>query len=626
MYKSAIILLLMIGTLNAKNSLSSFSQKQLQDDIELMEYFNNYSKNIKGIDFFTVGADSACQYSSIQAAIDDFSQSPFGNIEIRIARNKTYFENIIIDNETLSLVGGYSNCTQASQGGNPGNNQSLIDGNNLESVIRIEGTTQRRTVLLKNLRLLHGTNVGPGGGLVSYLSDVALSLDNVDVRNNTAHYGAGIAIIQGNTDMVLKNSLIIGNVAAGYGGGIYCSGGTFVTDSTVVIIGDTGIVSNFANGPSGDDLSGNGSGGGIYLENNCTTTIYSGSETNGLVGISGNQANHHGGGIYADHSSITLYGHQNCNNAICLGDNDNPVSIRNNTSARRGSAVYTVNSTLNMYASLIEGNTGTSGIYIAFSALNIGRLEKNCWSNEKCNYIINNSSEAIGGFQIHAVDISSVYFEDNNSLFDVSLFSTTQRVPFRVEGCMMNNNGSNTTQYLIDFTGSIDAEFIHNTIANNTVTSSIFNSDYNPFNSNSPFISIHSSIVYNPAMNFLSYDVTDDGFLDVLISAVITNETNTISATNGVINDALNIAGGTMISSVAPRFKDSANGDFHLALNSPAIDYFHTPSRVTVLYKDIDYEERGFDDPVINGQSLFYYDIGADETYGNDYIFVNSFE
>jgi len=76
-------------------------------------------------------------------------------------------------------------------------------------------------------------------------------------------------------------------------------------------------------------------------------------------------------------------------------------------------------------------------------------------------------------------------------------------------------------------------------------------------------------------------------------------------------------------------FVDRANGDLHLSPNSRAIDYFNTPSRATVTHKDIDYEDRGFDDP--NNQSpvsnLFYYDLGADEYIVlPDFMFANGFE
>ena len=145
----------------------------------------------------------------------------------------------------------------------------------------------------------------------------------------------------------------------------------------------------------------------------------------------------------------------------------------------------------------------------------------------------------------------------------------------------------------------------------------------------------HSNIIDNPGVLFLTHNansafngITD---VDVNISALITNETDSISESNGVFNDAINFAGGDFLTQTIPvevLFVDRANGDLHLSPNSRAIDYFNTPSRITVTHKDIDFEDRGIDDP--NNQSpisgLFYFDIGADERYIDDIIFKDGFE
>ncbi|VAW39197.1 hypothetical protein MNBD_GAMMA01-132 [hydrothermal vent metagenome] len=164
-----VLTLLLITNITIASGLEDIAtDKKLNESIALSHHFKEFNENQKGISFLTVGADGACTYSSIQAAIDNFLQSPLGNIDIRIATNKTYVENIVIGNTNISLSGGYSNCS------NP---------------------------------------TGAGGGLLSNDSDLALFLDNVDIRNNTARNGAGIAIVGGDTDLMMKESLVLGNVA-----------------------------------------------------------------------------------------------------------------------------------------------------------------------------------------------------------------------------------------------------------------------------------------------------------------------------------------------------------------------------------------------------------------------------
>ncbi len=631
-----IIVLIISVSVNANNQLDSMSNHMLSQDIKLAQHINNYSKSISGVDFFTVGADTACQYSSIQTAIDDFAQSPFGNIEIRIANNKTYIENIVIDNETLSLVGGYTDCTQAAQGGNPGNNQSIIDGNNLETVIRIEGTTQRRTIMLKNLRLLHGTNVGPGGGLVSYLSDVALSLENVDIRNNTAHYGAGIAIIAGNTDLIMRESRVLGNVAD-YAGGIYCSGSA----SSVNVGNHSGIIANFANSPLSQFP--NGRGAGAYIDG-CYFAIFTGSHDNGtLTGMDSNTAESHGGAIYAENAIIRLHGHQHCGAVGCLGDDTNPVSFRSNQSNFGvGAVLYAKNSDVKVNAVWMEGNVGNSILYLEASELVIERAQQPCWSNSHCNLIENNDGLVISGSNISDTNISNVIFKNNpGGVLSFGNLSSIRKV-VNIESNVFYNNGSFSVLGIaftvFDIFGAFDVSFIHNTVVDNNSSDSIFNLDWNAGVAGTvpPIFEAHSNIVDNPGAIFLTHNaisafngITD---IDVNISALITNETDSLLEVNGVFNDAINFSGGDFITQTVPGevlFVDRANGDLHLSPNSRAIDYFNTPSRATVTYKDIDYQDRGIDDP--NNQSpissLFFYDLGADERIEQpDLMFVDGFE
>jgi len=502
--KKIFTLLLITNITIASHVKNIETDAKLNESLALSQHFKEFSNHQKGTNWRSVGA-GGCQHSSIQAAIDDYTQSALGMIgipiEFRIATNKTYFENLVIGgNYDISLTGGYSDCNNMAGIGS--NNQVLINAaNNNGIVLKIQGVTNRRTMVFKNLRLINGNNAtGAGGGLLSDNSNVALLLDNVDIRNNNAQFGAGIAIVNGDTDLIMNDSLIFGNVAD-YGGGIYCSG----SSSSVNVAVGSGIVSNFANNPS--VVAPNGRGGGVYT-NGCYFAVFSGSHINGtLTGIDLNSSMNRGGAIYAKNATIRIHGHQFCGSQGCLGDNINPISLRSNQSnSLDGAVLWAKNSDIRINSAWIEGNSGASLLYVEDSILTIQRFLQECWSNEDCNLIENNSGTILKAINNDDIDISSVNIVGNDgTVFDVSYPAITTPVPlpsFRVESCMINNNGTNNP-YLFNFFGSIDVAFVHNTIADNQVTQSIFRTDFNPNVPADPTsLEIHSNIIRTKGMMF----------------------------------------------------------------------------------------------------------------------------
>lgn len=631
--KNLLILLLISNIAMASNLKNIETDSILNESLALAHHFKEFTNQQKGsTNWRSVGA-GGCQYSSIQAAIDDYTQSPLGLInipvEFRIATNITYFENLVIGgNYDISLKGGYSDCTNMA--GVPSNNQVLINAaNNSGVVLTIQGVTTRRTMVFTNLRLINGNNAAGAGGLLSDNSNISLLLENVDIRNNTANHGAGIAIVGGDTDLLMNESLIFSNVAD-YGGGIYCSGGT----SSVNVANHSGIISNSATGTA---AAPSGRGGGAYIDT-CYFAIFTGSPNNfSFTGMEGNSSTRGGGAIYASSAIIRLHGHQFCGSLGCLGDDTNPVSFRNN----QGGVLFATNSEVRVNATWIEGNSG-SVFRLDNTEFRLERFMQSCWSNSHCNLIENNSTGAlIGGLNINDIKISNVTFQNNSSgVFSFTNLSSIRR-PINVESNVFYNNGSIPLTFggttVFNISGAFEVSFIHNTIVDNNSAGSIFNLDYNAGVAGTvpPLFEAHSNIVDNPGVLFLTHNansafngITD---IDVNISALITNETDSLLEVNGVFNDAINFAGGDFITETIPGeilFVDRDNGDLHLGEFSRAIDYFNTPSRATVTYKDIDYEDRGIDDP--NNQSpisgLFYFDIGADESYINDIIFANGFE
>jgi|SRR5579859_389949 len=109
------------------------------------------------------------------------------------------------------------------------------------------------TATISGLTIRDGNTTGGGGGGI-YSQGVDLTLDQVDLLNNTAS-GRGGAIDFGvnsfNIGLTIRNSLISGNVG-GVGGGVYVK-----TAPAGVTIENTQVLSNTALGKAG--------GGGVYL-------------------------------------------------------------------------------------------------------------------------------------------------------------------------------------------------------------------------------------------------------------------------------------------------------------------------------------------------------------------------
>jgi hypothetical protein len=126
-------------------------------------------------------------------------------------------------------------------------------------------------------------------------------------------------------------------------------------------------------------------------------------------------------------------------------------------------------------------------------------------------------------------------------------------------------------------------------------------------------LSVYSSIIYDPSSGDV-FDIATGSTHDV--NCLIVHEGQSFNANNAEITIA------------DPMFVDAANGDYHIdAALSPAVDYC-TDNLAMAVYQDIDFEDRGFDDESItnNPETNGAYDIGADETYGNDLVFKNGFE
>ena len=629
-----LILVTISGLSQAENRITPEIQQQINADIAFVHSIKQLSQANGTSGYVGVGADASCNgVSSIQQALDLIAIT--GQSEIRVARNKTYNENIEIDDIDVSIIGGYLDCFNMGLPnaiGGPGNNQSIIDGSSISAVIRIANTIQKRIITLTNLQLTNGNSGSFGGGLIADNANTMLSLKNVNITNNTAILGAGIAIIAGDTDVLLENSSINNNTAK-VAGGLYCLGAL----SSVILIKNSGITSNHANG-LGIPPQPKGNGGGVYLDN-CSFSMYSGSADNSDIGISSNGATGDGGGIYAkNNASIVLNGHEMCNLGNCIGDDINPVNVSANFASsglgglveNSGGGIYVESgSSIFMYAALISSNTSANnggGIYVNGAEVDIHQLNKNCWDSRHCNYIVGNlSTNGSALFSFNSdTDISSAFIEGNSGASTIFTGdATNNNKTTRFEGSVFNHNNSFQHDSVIHGIGPINIEIVHSTFADNLVNDSILQFTGDP--SGNPDLEIHSSIFHNPNQLVLTHDIVSN--YQVNISHIIANEINSLSLNNELVNQAENLIDGPLITINDPLFVSSINRDYHLQSNSPAIDYALVPSGVTINYPDIDFQPRGIDNPsVVNNNALYFFDLGADEFFDDDLIFKDDFE
>lgn len=630
----------------AKPKQADSMPDHIKADLALLQSVETYSQTqaaqaLLG-SFLTVGGDpdqNWCNFSTLQGAINDAAQK--GITEIRVAYNKTYFENLRIDNISISLIGGYASCQAArAPFSSPNSNQVSINGGANSSVVKISGASQRNTILLKNLRLTNGAGslneAGSltlyGGGIFANEANAVVSLKNVDVRANIASAGAGIAILNGDTDMLLLDSRVLFNNATGSGGGIYCNGGT-AGASSIVVAKNSGVNVN---------ETGN-NGGGAYISH-CHFGLYSGTATGGLVGVSSNRAGRQGGGVYAFRASVALNGQQYCPaNGTCLGDNTNPASIRGNIAgldgssdfARSGGGIAASQSTITINAGYIEGNTGVfgGGIILFLSNLTVKRIAKACWDNQRCNLFLGNWSEKDGGaiwMKDTNTDISASFFEQNLAPRGSAIFSIGEEgFPSftRIEGSVFDHNGSSSSESVFRVEGENALEIVHSTIADNTISTEIYGSAILQMKStfgDAPQLDVHSSILDNPGFPNLYHNMLNYG---ATFSCIITNDTVSLSSENEINNSIEGLAGGARILNTIAGFADRNNRDYRLVVGAAAIDYCHTPTYAEVHFPDIEFQKRGVDDPNrSDNYFLSFYDIGADEAYVGPLIFKNGFE
>ncbi len=299
----------------------------------------------------TVGTNNMlCNYGNIQTAID--AANPGDTIRVQ-SQNWNLANAVTITNKSLTLVGGYSDCSDTTADPNLPTTISMVFSDSVLIVGSAIAGVQN--VLIRNFVLRLGNGGANKGGGVDLSGAVTLRLDNVDVQENEAQYGGGIRIHGGppHPTLSLEGGSRIGGTAphVGHnnanlqGGGIYCidggviqwrdaqinfntaltGGGLFMNGCTLTMPTIAGSTLRMAEIRGNESLD---SGGGMMMlaGSGATLTSYS----NRQVVIADNEAGGNGGGVYLLASELTATG----------------VHIEYNSSATTGGGVSMSSSTL----------------------------------------------------------------------------------------------------------------------------------------------------------------------------------------------------------------------------------------------------------------------------------------
>ncbi|MFH1467646.1 MAG: MopE-related protein [Pseudomonadota bacterium] len=195
-------------------------------------------------------------FATIQDAIDAASDG-----EVICVGAGTYHEHLSVWSKDLELVGIDGPAATVIDAGYSGWGAQFG-----ESTSQMTGFTVQ-----------HADSTTIGGGIMVYLSDVALAA--LDIRDNAAVNGAGIYVHTGST-VSLHDSVLQQNVASNDGGGVFVLDGSQLTMWNVLVAQNEAV-----------------RGGGVVLEANATASL-------GATAIFGNTASDHTGGLYVGDGSV----------------------------------------------------------------------------------------------------------------------------------------------------------------------------------------------------------------------------------------------------------------------------------------------------------------------------------
>ncbi|MCX7554861.1 hypothetical protein OS175_13355 [Marinicella sp. S1101] len=550
--------------------------------------------------FVTVGNTPDCDYDNIFPAYQD------SDIEMRVTNEQVHSNNFTIEKIKV-IKGGYDSCQDAENNvmGSQKTRWSGLNGNN-NTVIEVDADlTIVSTVIIENFDIYAGNNTSfASAGGIKVTGNSNLILRNSVVRDNQGNEGGGIHVFGDEARLALENTEVRDNSVTGYGGGIYCS-----NDAYVSIDAQSTIHHNQANF----------NGGGIFAGMGCAVHSDSGAEVAGRddEGISNNQAQR-GGGVYLQTGA----------QLVAQGNTDNPARIIGNFATTfnelAGGGLYLAgaNTTAMLSNTHLQFNSadGDGGGFVVTdqATLTMGRSGQGCqYSNQDlCSELSRNEtlSFTATGATGHisaggSVDISQTLVANNLSINTAGVVLDNGAY-LRLEGNLISNNDGLGAQSAAPHLFYLDGDnnqasqldFGFNTVVNNNVDNFFTTNNSN----SSQLINVFNSIIWDfgTIFNF-------NGPATAQIDCATVHESASLSGNVGAVltND--------------PLFINPAMGDYRPSLASDAIDFCDN-DLFTDQHPGLNGNPRGHDMSSVNN-AFGTYDAGAYEYYP-EIIFRSGFD
>jgi hypothetical protein len=486
---------------------------------------------------------------------------------------------VLYISKTVTVRGGYTSANWDIS--NPEANPTTLDALALGRALVISGTI---TPTVEGLRITGGDATGLGGpggddgGGGIYAHSAMVTISNCVVVSNTASSaveGLGGGLLLYKSAAILSGNTVKNNIANtgyyGYGGGLYLWDSA-ATLSNNLVLGNTASI---------DD---DGFGGGLYLRDSAATL--SGNLVQGNVASRTDWGYGYGGGLYLYESAATL------------SDNTIQDNIANTANYGFGGGLCLNRSDATVNSNLVQGNIASIAGYGDGGGLSLSDSAATLSNNLVLGNTASTDADGCGGGL--SLSRSPALLSGNTIVSNTATLSPTAIGQggglslygsnlFTLTNNLVIDNHANTEGGGLWFDGASFApgsgRLLHNTIADNDVSSgqSVYVGDYNTLAFTNTIVAGHHGV-----------GVT-----------VTTGSTVTMEGTLWYDNGADTGGAGTILTGMVnvyddPAFANPATWDYHLGLDSPAIDG-GVDAGVT---GDIDGETR----PAGNG-----YDIGADE-------------
>lgn len=328
-----------------------------------------------------VGADSGCDTTSLAVALAQARANP-GADTIRIATNQSYVNQDLFVDSDVTLRGGYANCDASATSGRTG-----IAGNNAWAAVTIwTDNASGIAVRLEGLDIRNGGasgDVGDFGG-ISVGGRARATLADLRIHDNVGIFGGGISVNGTNAIVTAERAVEIDNNRASLGGGIAVSGGTLrlnpygvdVHDNRAGAGGGLFIDAGLASVGGDPDLA--LSADGLLIRNNTATGngggVYVRSANGKLLAestvIRDNTAGVEGGGAYASDGGYVQFVRYSMGPQRPCSAERECLRFSGNTAPRGGALALASGASAALFHTLIRDNTSDDGPAISVRGQN----------------------------------------------------------------------------------------------------------------------------------------------------------------------------------------------------------------------------------------------------------------